>query len=140
MAKVSITPKTDCWVWTAAKDQKGYGHFGVGRSTSRKAHRVSFEMFCEEIPQGSIVCHRCDNPSCVNPDHLFIGTQADNAQDRDAKGRQAFGERSGRAKLTASDIPKIRMSNLSERAIARQMGVSRPTISAVLRGETWRHV
>jgi hypothetical protein len=140
MAKVSITPKTDCWLWQATKNKDGYGHFGVAASLPRKAHRVSYEMFCEEIPAGKIICHRCDNPSCVNPDHLFVGSHADNSRDRDDKGRQALGRRNGKSRLSEDDIPEIRASSLSERATAKQFGVHRGTVNAIKSGRTWSHV
>ena len=78
----------DCWLWRASKT-RGYGQFSVDGhgSAPRKAHRVSYEMFVGEVPAHLVVCHRCDNPSCVRPTHLFLGTQSDNLRDASAKGR-----------------------------------------------------
>lgn len=74
-------PNTGCWIWTASSNSKGYGRIGIGTSTSRMAHRVSYLLFKGEIPIGLLVCHSCDVPSCVNPDHLFLGTNKDNMND-----------------------------------------------------------
>lgn len=137
--KVSPEPNCGCWLWTAASDEAGYGHFGIARSTSAKAHRISYKLFVGEIPDGLIVCHKCDIPSCVNPDHLFLGTGKDNAFDRDAKGRNAFGERNGKAKITAEIAVDIANSDISERAIARHFGISRGTVNAIRSGRTWSH-
>lgn len=83
-----------CWFWIAARFQQGYGVF-QDEGKALRAHRVSWEMAHGKIPAGMHVLHTCDNPSCVRPDHLFIGTNADNMRDRDSKGRQAKGERHG---------------------------------------------
>ena len=80
---------TECWIWNAGKrGNNGYGGFRVDRDHIRLAHNVSYELYVEQIPQGEKVLHICDNPLCVNPNHLFLGTQQDNVKDRDMKGRQ----------------------------------------------------
>lgn len=79
-------PETGCWNWTAGKDRQGYGILKLNRSM-KKAHRVSYEYYVGPVPEGLLVCHNCDNPTCVNPTHLFTGTHQDNNQDKVNKGR-----------------------------------------------------
>lgn len=91
MAKIEVDPKTGCWIWNGATHAGGYGHILVGsRTTGRRmvgAHRVSYELAKGEVPDGHDICHRCDTPACVNPDHLFAGTRKDNMTDMVSKGR-----------------------------------------------------
>ncbi len=138
--KVSPVPWTGCWLWTAASDQSGYGMFGTGGSgNAKRAHRLAYEHFVGPIPPGMLACHVCDTPSCVNPDHIFIGTPADNSADRDRKGRVAVGARNGKSKVSADDVRFIRESSLSERKIAKVVGFHRGTINAIRNGRTWSH-
>lgn len=107
-AKVDQTGGPDaCWPWVAARTRLGYGVFGVGPA---RAHRVSFEMANGvELEKGAVVMHTCDNPPCVNPAHLRLGSVAENDADRDAKGRLAHGERLSFSKLTAVQAANIRL-------------------------------
>ena len=89
---IVVRPRTRCWLWTGAREEKGYGHFAVNGRPVR-AHRFSYEMLVWPIPDGLFVLHRCDQPGCVNPDHLFLGTTDDNMLDMVLKGRSAHGER-----------------------------------------------
>ena len=139
----------DCWEWTASKDEKGYGYIGVpddaGDFHTKKAHRITYEFFVGPIPEGMHVLHHCDNPSCVNPDHLYAGSNADNVRDREERGRSAkppivCGRRNGNAVLTESDVIRIRERALggeSERSIADQAGVGRSTVHHVIDGTSW---
>jgi hypothetical protein len=107
--KVMPEPNTGCWFWIGAQNQDGYGLFWVGdRSTS--AHRTSYAMHVGPIPDDKDICHRCDQPSCVNPDHLFPGTHAENMRDMMRKGRGSsrIGEMNGHARLTVDGVQRIR--------------------------------
>lgn len=125
-----------CWQWRAHTDKDGYGVLPGDRRNIR-AHRFSYERHIGEIPQGLIVCHKCDNPGCVNPDHLFVGTAKDNAQDALQKGRHYAGEKNGRSKLTDNDVLIIQKSTLSGPDLARHFGVNRSTINRIKRGKSW---
>lgn len=106
------------------------------------AHRASWILFKGEIPENTEVMHKCDVPNCVNPDHLELGTHADNMHDKDRKGRSNYqrGSHMGRAKLTEDDIPKIRADSRPQKEIARDFGVGGSTINYIKTGKTWKHV
>ena len=130
----------ECWVWTAAKKHDGYGIIGVGGKDGGviRAHRLSAKWAGMEI-EGRCVLHRCDNPSCVNPDHLFLGTPADNMADRKTKGRY----NGTNAKLTAEQVAAIRVRrSAGERtmALAEEFGVGQRQIYYVCSGQNWGHV
>lgn len=140
----SKVEKTDgCWNWTAGVSEKGYGLFSVN-NRNRRAHRVSYEMHCEPIPPGMQVLHKCDNPRCVRPDHLFLGTGADNMADKVAKGREAHvgvqGEKHPRAKLTNEQVLAIRSMSGSEGGIAGLFGVSVRAINDIRNRKSWKHI
>lgn len=147
MANVAVDPVTECWNWTAYKNSSGYGMMSVGNK-NRTAHRISYEFHNGPIPpgngsHGTCVCHRCDNPACINPKHLFLGDVADNVADKMAKGRHAWltGETHPSAKLTESDVLAIRAAeNITHRSLADQYGVSRPLITAIRSGRVWAHL
>lgn len=135
-----------CWLWTRARDHRGYGIFSIA-SRNQVASRVAWMLTHGPIPDGLNVLHRCDTPSCVNPDHLFIGTQRDNLQDMDSKGRRGIhhpaGEKNPKAKLTSQDVQEIRQTyrrysrEFGSTALARKYGVAHSTIWLVLNGRTW---
>lgn len=130
----------DCWLWTGAKNPRGYGHFGRDGRTIY-AHRWVYEQAHGAIPEGLYVCHTCDTPSCVNPDHLFAGTPADNIADRDRKGRGPTGERCGLSKLTEKQVRKILATpDVTCKELGRRYGVSHTTISRIRNGRRWKHL
>lgn len=129
----------DCWEWTARRDKNGYGMLGNDR-----AHRFSFSLANGGIPDGMQVLHHCDNPPCVNPDHLWLGTPKDNARDRNAKGRHdpQIGSTNGNAKLTELEIPRIRdmiACGASNQDIGAWFGVSAGMIWHIRKGNNWAH-
>lgn len=131
-----------CWLWTGARQQANYGVFSFS-STAKTvyAHRVAWIMTNGPIPDGLNVLHRCDNPSCVNPAHLFLGTAQDNQDDAIVKGRREYGEAHGRAIVTEDDVRMILSRNTESREIlAREFGVSKGTISDIRGRRSWRHI
>lgn len=133
-------PRRECWIWTAAT-VCGYGCIGYGAGKIAKAHRVSWELHNGPIPGGLCVLHHCDNPLCVNPDHLFLGTRKDNSDDMIAKGRDRKlpqpGESNGMAKLCAADVAFIRSSAEGPVALGKLFGVHYRHIWAIRRGIRW---
>ena len=135
----------ECWLWIGSCNKQGYGQIGSGppRNTMLRAHRVSYELHYGTIPNEMDVCHHCDNPPCVNPAHLFLGTARDNAQDARRKGRTAKGERQGHSKLSTADVYSIRYRSLQgERNInlAKEYGVTDATICEILHRKSWQHL
>jgi hypothetical protein len=133
-------PESGCWVWLGCLDNHGYGSFR-SKGENFKAHRVAFEAFSGVVPDGHVVCHRCDVRYCVNPSHLFVGTQAENLADAVAKGRMHRGEAHGSAKLSEADVRVIcNAEGLSQRELARKFGVTQMTIQRVRSGKAWAHI
>lgn len=132
----------DCWNWTAFKYGSGYGVVRYGRK-NYNAHRLSYAMANGGVPDGMIICHRCDNPSCVNPDHLFAGTYHDNTRDMIQKGRKcdSSGERNGQAKLRSTQVVEIRkryaVGDISHHELAEQYNVSTALIGLITQGKVW---
>ena len=133
----------DCWIWTGYRTPKGYGLFSASGGRSVRAHRAAWEMAHGPIPDGLFVCHHCDNPSCVNPKHLFLGTTQENTRDRDRKGRQATGQRNGASRLDPATVLEIRRRasvGVPLKRIARNMGIEPSTLRNAARRITWRSI
>lgn len=129
-----------CWIWRGAPDAHGYGRLRV-RGVTVKAHRFSYAIHKGEIPPDTCVCHLCDTPLCVNPDHLWLGSNADNIQDRTAKGRSARGSSNGNAAaLTDDDIRRVRLSDLPVKELADALNVHWSTIYGIRQRKTWKHL
>ena len=127
-----------CWEWTAAKTSSGYGEFWLGDKMVG-AHRVSYELEFGTVPDGLFVCHTCDNPICVKPAHLFLGTHSDNMVDAVRKGRLS-NIPPRRVKLTETQVLDIREDSRVHSVIAKDYNVTRTTISEIKRRETWREL
>jgi len=133
----------DCWEWTGYKDELGRGQFHVWKEKTYRVHRFMYELVNGKIPDGMCVCHECDNPSCVNPDHLFLGTHQDNMMDMNSKGRHAKGEQVKSSKLTDDDVIEIRkLYSLGylQGYIAGRFGISAGNVSEIVNNILWRHI
>jgi len=143
-------PATGCLVFTGSKNRAGYGQIGSGVIRGRPigAHVAIWEARRGPVPPGHYVCHSCDNPPCVEYEHLFLGTPKQNSADRDRKGRgrpgHVPGVRNGRAKLTDADIVAIRKlhaaGGITQAALGRQYGVSQAMIGYIVRRKSWKHI
>ena len=144
---VKVDKTGPCWLWLASTRSYGYGQFwtkAYGRMV--EAHRIAWELMRGPIPAGMFVCHNCpggDNPRCVNPDHLFLDTQAGNNTDMVSKGRSSRGEHRHWARLTEPQVRQIRELRASGRTqpgLAREFGVSRAAIGLIVQRKRWKHV
>jgi hypothetical protein len=125
-------PFTGCWIWTRGVTSRGYG--ALYQNGQILAHRFSYQVFKGAIPEGLHVLHNCDTPSCVNPDHLYLGTHADNMLDKKRKGRCAT------TKLTDAQVAEIKLSSESGTSLAKRFGVYGSTISDIRTRTTWKHI
>lgn len=136
--------KSGCWLWIASTAGKGYGQIKLtGERRQIYAHRLSYMIATGEDPGAKHLCHTCDNPRCVNPKHLFIGTSHDNHMDQKAKGRHTYGSRNNQSKLDESMVWQIKAmlaTGVQQRRIAAAFGVSQIQISRINTGKRWAHV
>lgn len=147
-SKVRVLSPDECWEWQGGRDWNNYGAFYKQGERRRpfKAHRFAFEDKNGPIPDGLVICHKCDNPPCCNPTHLFAGTYKDNMQDCSRKGRttKLHGAECHNSKLTDSDVVKIREMYSSggetHRSLASKFGVEKNTITVILNRKGWKHV
>lgn len=148
-----VTKTEACWLWNGFLNQNGYGYFRINSPRCQiRAPRMAYELSVGPIPPGLFVCHHCDNPSCVRPDHLFIGSQLDNMRDMAKKGHQVFqqhpdrapmGSRNHSAKLTDEEVSEIRLGHCngeSSAALADRYKVGRSQINRIARLKAWTHI
>lgn len=143
---VAIKGPDECWEWTGGGSM-GYGQFHFGKDSSQPlmpAHRFAFWIATGVYPGELFVCHSCDNKSCVNPKHLWLGTAKDNMQDAVSKGRMARGERNSSAKLTEDEVREIRSKHKTgkwrQAELAEEYNISRSVISNIVRRRNWTHI
>jgi len=140
MARIERIPESGCWIWLGCVDTaKGYGFIGSGMEAPKvlKTHRASWLLFRGEIPEGLQVLHHCDVTCCVNPYHLFLGTNQDNVDDKVRKGR------GGLAKITPEEVEKVRslcLSGLPQRDVADMFGISQTQVSRITLKKRWKHI
>jgi len=143
-SKVSVSHTNQCWEWKAGTMGKGYGQFRASRTdprlSTRLAHQLSWIFSFGDIPPGMFVLHKCDNIKCVNPSHLFLGTQLDNIRDMISKNRGAKGEGNGMAKLTEVKVRSIAKDNRNRNLIASEYGVSLSVVSNIKNRRIWKHL
>lgn len=140
----SVTKTNNCWVWKRAKrGSNNYGSFSIGYKTYF-AHRISWLLHYGDIPKDKYVLHKCDNPLCVRPDHLFLGTNQDNADDMVNKKRQCFGEKQSNHKLTEEQVLEIRSlyktTKYTMYTLADMFGVTRPQIGHIIHRVHWKYI
>lgn len=136
--------KTDgCWNWTGAKNKEGYGQFTINNRNHR-SNRIAYLIYVGDIPEEMNVCHTCDNPSCVNPKHLFLGTRSDNMKDAYKKGRKTNkGSNNPNSKLKEYQVIEIRnkyKSGIKQVDLANEYAVSRHVIFDIVRNKRWKHI
>lgn len=140
-AKYTKREPDQCWLWTAAHTQFGYGCF-YHRGRQELAHRIAYELWNGRLPEGAHVMHSCDTPACINPGHLVAGTAKENLQDAARKGRTTLGERNSHAKLTRNQVEEIRLlyaaKLVSAVELGRRYGVTDTHIYSIVTGKTWR--
>ena len=140
-ARIGEKDEKGCMLWTMSKDKNGYGQVAVAGKVL-KTHRLAYELVNGAIPTGMCVRHKCDNPPCCNPEHLEVGTHAENMRDKKERGRQIgmIGETNGRAKMTDEQVRMIRSSTLTNRELSILLNISYKMIWDVRKGISWGHL
>jgi hypothetical protein len=144
LKRVVVKSKDECWNWTGSRIKTGwYGQWRNKNGQIELTHRASWRLFKCNIPSGMCVLHKCDNPVCVNPSHLWIGTQSDNAKDMWIKGRArpatSLGEKHGMSKVTLEQVIDIKTSSKSGVELARKYHISATTVCDIRKGRSWKH-
>ena len=140
-SKVDICEWDKCWMWVSSATPGGYGRFRLNdKRKDAHAHRIAWILTRGDIPAGLCILHRCDNPKCVNPNHLFLGTVRDNNKDMAKKGRVSRGETHPFAKLTEHMAREIKQSKDSTSTLTKKFGIGAGIIQRIRRGEAWSHV
>lgn len=138
----NVLKTNKCWIWKRSVDRDGYGLYKL--SNEVRAHRIAWVLNNGSIPRGKCVLHRCDNPTCVKPMHLWIGTTQDNSKDMTNKGRSTRGSRNGNSKLIEKDVIEIRelysSGKLSQEHIARKFRMKQPQICQIILRNFWTHI
>jgi len=153
-SNVDVKGPDDCWEWKLSKFRRGYGQSRFN-GRNMQTHRIAWIVENGDIPQGILVCHKCDNPGCVNPSHLFLGTHVDNMADMVSKGRQCKGDfnaarrikgmragvKNGRAKITDNEAAQIRQlyacGGVKQKDLGKRFGINQRMISAIVLGKNW---
>ena len=135
-----LDPATGCLLWEGTKGKDGYGRLCLSKRKRRLTHRLAWESIFGPIPDGLCILHHCDTPACINPYHLFPGTQLDNVVDRNAKGRTSCGEARPEAKLTNAEVLAIRVDTRRDGIIAKEYGISSVLVSHIQCRRKWKHL
>lgn len=141
-SKVSRIPEAGCWVWMGSTQVRGYGEL-ISNKRKYLAHRASYEAFVGKIPKGMYVCHACDNVSCVNPNHLFLGTQKQNLEDMASKGRSTRGSKNPMSKLNETQVKLIKLAlaeGMTSSMLAAMYQTTPSNIQLIATGKRWNHV
>ena len=135
-----VNIRSNCWEWQGARRPDGYGVFKIDKKTVQ-AHRQAFELTNGKIPKGKLILHRCDNRPCCNPNHLFMGTYADNTTDMVQKKRHPHKETNGRSKLTLDDVMAAQklyaMGDITLATLAQKYGITRQAMGNAVKGRSW---
>lgn len=144
LMRVNKSSSGECWPWTGSRQEKWHGQWRNANGDIEPTHRAAWRLFVSEIPKGMFILHKCDNPICCNPSHLFLGNQSDNCKDMWQKGRarpgKSLGEKHGMSKVTAEIVRDIRSSSESGKSLADKYGISQTTVGDIRKRKSWNHL